>query len=135
MLRQALESAYTRTLGELKGTVARSMSSLMEGGGLVRVLYVVIIVVYMSGFSLAVLYPAPVQSLTPYPSPSFETIPDAFVNAFVIALGGAGIYLVYLSGRQTATPRMVNFYLSAGLLLLIVSLFIGIDMAVLKGFG
>ncbi len=135
MLRQALESAYTRTLGELRGTTARFGASLTERGGIIRALYVIVIVVYMSGFSLAVLYPAPVQSLTPYPSAAFETLPDAFVNAFVIALGGAGIYLVYLSGRQTASPRMVNFYLGAGLLLLIVSTFTGINMAIMKGFG
>ena len=89
----------------------------------------------MAGFIDAVVFPVPNQSYIPFPSGSAMTIPEAVLNAFVIAVGAAGIYLVYLSGRQTAKTRTVNMYLGLALLLLIVSVFTGIDMAILKGFG
>ena len=135
MLRTALESAYKRTIGALKDSLAHFVSSLTRGGGLIEALYIVFLVALMAGFVNAVVFPVADQSYIPYPGSNAMTIPEAIVDAFVIAVGGAGVYLVYQSGRQTVRSRTVNLYLGLALLLLVVAVFVGIDMAILKGFG
>jgi hypothetical protein len=134
MLRETIESAYKRTVGALKDALLGFISSLTRGGGLIQALYVILLVALMAGFVNAVVFPVPQQSYIPYPSTSAMTIPEAIINAFVIVVGGAGIYLVYQSGRQTVRSRTVNLYLGLALLLLVVAVFTGIDMAHLKGF-
>ena len=135
MIREALGSAYKKTIGAAKDAVVGSLSSLTRGGGLVQTLYVVLLVALMAGFVDAVVFPVANQSYIPYPSSGAMTIPEAIIDAFVIIVGGAGIYLVYLSGRQTTKTRTVNLYLGLALLLLVVSVFAGFDLAILKGFG
>jgi hypothetical protein len=135
MIRDMLTSVYKRTVGSLKDWLLGFISSLTRGGGLIQALYVLLIVALMAGFVNAVVFPVSNQSYIPYPGGSAQTIPEAIVDAFVIGVGAAGIYLAYLSGRQTVRSRTVNLYLGLALLLIIVSLFTGIDMAILKGFG
>lgn len=135
MIREALESAYRKTVGAAKDTVVGFLTSITRGGGLIQALYAVFLVALMAGFVDAVVFPVPNQSYIPYPSGSAMTIPEAIVDAFVITVGAAGIYLVYMSGRQTTKTRTVNLYLGLALLLIVVSVFAGIDMAILKGFG
>ena len=135
MIREALESAYKKTVGIAMGTISGFLSSITRGGGLIQALYVVLLVALMAGFVDAVFFPVANQSYIPYPNGTAMTIPEAIIDAFVIIVGGAGIYLVYLSGRQTTRTRTVNLYLGLALLLIVVSVFAGIDMAILKGFG
>ena len=135
MIRTALESAYKRTVGAAKDAVVGWVASLTRGGGLVQALYVIFLVALMAGFVNAVVFPVSNQSYIPYPASTAMTIPEAIVDAFVIVVGAAGIYLVYLSGRQTTRTRTVNLYLGMALLLLVVAIFTGIDVANLKGFG
>lgn len=135
MIRGILESAYRRTIGALRDAVVGFVSSVTRRGGLIQALYVLLIVGLTAGFVNAVVFPVPNQSYIPYPGGSAETIPEAIVDASVIIVGGAGIYLAYLSGRQTVRTRTVNLYLGLALLLIVVSLFTGIDLAILKGFG
>jgi nucleoside recognition membrane protein YjiH len=134
MIREALGSAYKKTVGAARDAVVGFLSSVTRGGGLIQVLYIVILVAVMAGFVDAINYPVANQSYIPYPSSTAMTIPEAIVDAFVIIVGAAGIYLVYMSGRQTTRTRTVNLYLGLALLLIIVSVFAGIDMAILKGF-
>ena len=61
-----------------------------------------------------------------------QTIPEAIIDSFVILTGGAGIYLAYMSGRQTTRARAVNMYLGLALLLLVVSLLAGTQLFLLK---
>ncbi len=135
MIREAIGSAYRKTIGALKNSVVGFISSLTRGGGLIQTLYVVLLVALMAGFVNAVVFPVPNQSFIPYPNGSAQTIPEAIIDAFIIVVGGAGVYLVYLSGRQTVRSRTVNLYLGLALLLLVVAVFTGIDMAHLKGLG
>ena len=135
MIRTALESAYKRTIGAVKDALLGWISSLTRGGGLIQALYVILLVALMAGFVNAVVFPVPNQGYIPYPGTSAMTIPEATVDAFVIIVGAPGIYLVYQSGRQTVRTRTVNLYLGLALLLLVVAIFTGIDMAILKGFG
>ena len=135
MIRQSLESAYRKTIGSLRNGAAGLLGSITSRGSVLPTLYVVALVALMAGFVTALVYRVPNQTYIPYPSSQAETIPEAVVNAFIILAGGGGVYLVYLSGRQTVKSRTVNLYLGLALLLLVVSVFAGIDLAVLKGFG
>jgi len=135
MIRQALETVNKKTIGVLRNSLARFVSSLTRGGGLLEGVYIVALVALMAGFVNAVVFPVASQSYIPYPSSSAMTIAEAIVDAFVIVVGAAGIYLVYQSGRQTVRSRTVSLYLGLALLLLVVAVFVGIDMAILKGFG
>ena len=135
MLRETLESAYTRTIVAVKDSVVDYGAKVTESGGLVQALYLLVIVALMAGFIDALVNPLPNQTYIPYPSFTGETIPEAFVDALVIALGAAGIYLGFISGRQTTNPKNVNLYLAVALVLLVVSLLTGMNMALLKGLG
>lgn len=135
MIRDIIGNAYKKTFGAVKDWLLGLVSSLTRGGGLLQALYVLFIVALMAGFINAVVFPVSNQSYIPYPTGSAQTIPEAIVDAFVIVVGAAGIYLTYLSGRQTARSRTVNLYLGLAIILLVVSLFTGIDMAILKGFA
>ena len=135
MIRQVLESAYRRTIGSLRNGAVGLLGSLTRRGGILQTVYVLALVGLLAGFVTALVYRVPNQTYIPYPNSQAETIPEAVINAFVIITGGAGIYLVYLSGRQTVRTRTVNLYLGLALLLLVVSIFAGIDLALLKGFG
>jgi len=135
MIREVIESVYKRTVGALRDAVAGFVSSITRGGGLIQAIYVLLFVALAAGFISAVVFPVPNQTYIPYPGGTAETIPEAIVDSFVVLMGGAGIYLVYLSGRQTVRSRTVNLYLGLALLLIVVSVFTGIDMALLKGFG
>ncbi|HUK80659.1 MAG TPA: hypothetical protein VLU91_08370 [Nitrososphaerales archaeon] len=135
MIREVLQNAYRRTIGALKDALVGFVSSITRGGGLIQAIYMLLFVALAAGFVSAVVYPVANQTYIPYPGGGAETIPEAVVDAFVVAMGGAAVYLVYLSGRQTVKARTVNLYLGLALLLLLVSVFTGIDMAILKGFG
>jgi hypothetical protein len=135
LIREFLRSTYRKTLGGAASKGAGWLSSLTRGGGLLQLLYVAFAVALMAGFINAVAFPVPNQSYIVYPSGGAQTIPEALVDSFVILVGGAGIYLTYVSGRQTTRPRTVNLYLGLALLLIVVSVLAGIEIAVLKGFG
>jgi hypothetical protein len=51
-----------------------------------------------------------------------QSILETMINALVLLLGVAGIYLSYLSGKQIVKPRIINFYLILGLLLITISI-------------
>jgi uncharacterized membrane protein YsdA (DUF1294 family) len=74
----------------------------------------------------------PNQGLIVYPASGAMTIPEMVIDAVVILFGAAGIYVAYLSGRQTTKSRMVNLYLAIALLLIVVSVFMGIQLSILK---
>ena len=135
MIREALESAYKKTIGALKDRLVDYSSSVTKRAGLLQLIYVLFVVALAAGFINAVVFPVPNQSYIPYPGGSAETVPEAIIDSFVIIVGGAGIYLAVLSGRQTVRTRTVSLYLGLALLLIIVSLFTGIDLAILKGYG
>ncbi len=135
MIRQILEAGYNRTVGAAKNSLFGLFSSAKRGVGLLQLLYVIVVVGLMAGFINAVVFPVPNQTYIVYPSGGAQTVAEALVDSFVIAVGGAGIYMTYISGRQTTRARTVNLYLGLALLLIAVSVLTGIEIAVLKGLG
>jgi hypothetical protein len=135
MIRQVLEAVYKRTVGALTNWFLGRFSSAKRGVGLLQLLYVVVVVGLMAGFINAVVFPVPNQTYIVYPSGGAQTVAEALIDSLVIAVGGAGIYMTYISGRQTTRARTVNLYLGLALLLIAVSVLTGIEIAVLKGLG
>ena len=133
MLRRNLEKGYSRTVGTARKLLAKAFGTVTSRGGLVQLLYVLVVVALMAGFIDAVFFPVANQAQIISPGPGAQTIPEAAIDASVILIGGAGIYVAYVSGRQTTKSRMVNMYLSIALLLIAVSVFTGIYLTVLKG--
>ncbi len=135
MIRRVFESWYDRTIGAARNSGNRMASYFTKRGNLLQVLYVVLLVGFTAGFIDAVFFPVSSQSYVIWPGTGEQTVAEAFIDFFVVAVGGGGIYLAYLSGRQTTSPRMVNFYLALSLLLVAVSLLAGIEIAIIKGYG
>lgn len=129
------ETWYDRTVGSVRDAVANAFSRLSKRGNLIQLIYVVLLVGFVAGFIDAVFFPVADQSYVIWPGIGEQTIPEAVIDFFVVAVGGGGIYLAYLSGRQTTSPRMVNFYLALALMLIAISLLAGMEIAILKGYG
>ena len=58
-------------------------------------------------------------------STAAQTVPGTVANIFVLILGTAGVYLIYLSGRHTMGKGISNAYFLAGLMMLILIVFLG----------
>jgi hypothetical protein len=132
MIRELIKSGYERTIGTLKGIFWSLFGPILRRGNLLPVLYVLIMVGLMGGFVNALSFPVPNQGLVVYPGAGAQTIPEAILDSFVILLGGSGIYLTYVSGRQTTRARAVSMYLGLALLLLAISLLAGTRLLQLK---
>ncbi len=132
MIRELLTKGYSMTLGAAKDWVVGLLSTAVTKSGLLQVLYVVVIVGLMAGFINAVVFPVPNQGQVIYPGPGAQTVPEAMIDAVIILLGGAGIFLTYISGRQTTRARAVNLYLLLALLFIAVSILAGIQVAIIK---
>ena len=133
MIRELIKSGYERTIGTLKGIFWGLFGSILRRGNLLMVVYVIVLVGIMGGFVNALVQRVPNQGLVVYPGTGAQTIPEAIIDSFVILTGGAGVYLVYMSGRQTTRAGTVNMYLGLALLLLVVSLLAGVQLFLLKG--
>jgi len=133
MIREFMKSGYERITGTVKGTFWSLFGSVLRNGNFIPIIYVLILVGIMGGFVNALTQVVPDQGLVVYPSAGAQTIAEAILDSFVILLGGAGIYLTYMSGRQTTRTRAVNMYLGLALLLIAVSLLAGIQLDLLKG--
>lgn len=121
------------TIGALRNALGGAVGSLTSRTGLVQILYVVALVALMGGFVNAVFFPLSNQGQIIYPGAGSQTVPEAILDASVVILGGAGIYVTYISGRQTTRARMVNLYLGIALLLIALSVFMGLYLTHLKG--
>jgi len=133
VIRRVLERSYSKTIGTLRNALVGAFGSITNRMGILQLLYVVALVALMGGFVNAVAFPLPNQGQIIYPGSGAQTIPEAVLDISVILIGGAGIYVAYISGRQTTRSRMVNLYLGIALLLVALSVFMGLYLTVLKG--
>jgi hypothetical protein len=133
VIRRVLERGYNATVGALRNALGGTLGSLSSRTGLLQLLYVIALVALMGGFANAVFFPLPNQGQIIYPGTGSQTIPEAVLDASVILIGGVGIYVTYVSGRQTTRSRMVNLYLGIALLLIALSVLMGLYLTQLKG--
>jgi hypothetical protein len=90
-----------------------------------EILYVTGIILLTSGIVCAAITPVNVGYVI-FPSSGAQSATETGVDALALVTGAAGVYLSYLSGRQTTKSRMVNFYLSVGLMMIAIAIYIGI---------
>jgi hypothetical protein len=135
MIREIIERSYKKTMGAAWSWLSRSTSSLANRIGVVQLVYILVAAGLMAGFVNAVVLPVTGSAAADpvYPATGAQTIPETFIDAMVILLGGAGIYLTYVSGRQTTKSRMVNLYLAVALLLVSLSVMMGLYLITAKG--
>ncbi len=133
MIRRRFESWWTGLKGRLEKAYGRNrgFSSFVKGGW-VQFLYIIGIVFMAAGIVNALIQPVSSNFII-FPGRSAQSISETVINAIALILGSAGIYVSYLSGRQTTKPRMVNFYLVLGLLLIATALYVGIYVYSSKG--
>jgi len=129
MIRELIESGYKKTIGALW----RSISSIASRWSAAQILYVLVLVGLMAGFVNTYVLPVSNQAQAVYPGTGNQTYAETFIDAMVILLGASGIYLTYVSGRQTTKSRMVNLYLGFALLLICVTMMTGIYLVNIKG--
>jgi hypothetical protein len=135
LIKEMLQSGYKKTIGAARDYFWGFLTKGTRGGNILQLVYVLALVGLMAGFVSAVFTPVSNQSYIVYPSSTAQSIPELLVDSFVILVGGAGVYLILLSGRQTTRTRTVNLYLGLAILLVIVSVLTGIEISILKGFG
>ena len=134
MIKKVLESSYNRVAGALQKGVTRLLGFLLSPGRgrWVQLLYLLGIIAFSAGFVNAAVQPVD-QRYIIFPSKGFQSISETVINAFAILLGASGIYVAYLSGRQTTKPRMANIYLVLALMLLATAMYIGLYVYNSKG--
>jgi hypothetical protein len=91
----------------------------------VELLYIIGIILMTSGIVSAAIQPVNFGYVI-FPSTGAQSATETIVDALATIIGATGVYLSYLSGRQTTKPRMVNFYLAFGLMLIAIAVYIGI---------
>src|SRR5271170_7504634 len=89
-----------------------------------EVLYIIGIVLMTAGIVNAVIQPVNIGYVI-FPSSGAQSATETGVDALALLIGSIGIYMSYLSGRQTTKSRMVNFYLTIGLLMIAIGVYIG----------
>jgi hypothetical protein len=110
----------------LKGMTRKGPRIITKQISIIQAVYLVVVILFMAGIVNAIFFPVSNQAFIIYPQPGAQSIPETFVDIFVIGLGGLGVYVSYIAGRQTTRPRLVNIYLLLSLLLLFLSLIVGI---------
>jgi len=91
----------------------------------IEVLYILGIVLMTAGLVNAAIQPVNFGYVI-FPSTGAQSATETGVDALALLIGAVGIYLSYLSGRQTTKSRLVNFYLTIGLLMIAIAVYIGI---------
>ncbi len=133
MIKKVLESSYTRVSGALRRNLARGLGLLSPAKGRwIQILYLLGIIAFSAGLVNAAVQPVD-QRYVIFPNRGFQSISETVINAFAILLGASGVYVSYLSGRQTTKQRMANFYLILALMLIVTAMYIGIYVYTSKG--
>ncbi len=123
MIRQWIESRVSGMRERLGKSAERSGLTTTVKNSWIEVIYIAGIIVMSAGIVSALASPVP-QSYIIYPGRSGQSIPETVINAMALAMGFAGLYFSYLSGRQTVKPRLVGFFLILGILLIAGAIYI-----------
>ena len=108
MIRAWFESHLSGAWDRLDKAAGKSgLFSLLKDQWMV-VLYILGIVLMTAGIVNAVIQPVNFGYVI-FPSTGAQSATETGVDALALLIGAAGIYISYLSGRQTTKGRMVNF--------------------------
>lgn len=123
MIRQWLESRVSGIEERLGKATERSGLTTTVRNNWIEVIYILGLVVMSGGIVSALASPVPQQYMI-YPSTGGETISEMVIYSMAMLLGFGGLYLSYLSGRQTVKPRLVGFFLVLGLVMIGIAIYI-----------
>ena len=123
MIRQWIESRISGINARFAKGVERSGVTTVVKNNWIEFVYIAGIIVMSAGIVSALASPVN-QSYTIYPSTNGETISEMVIYSMAMLLGFGGLYLSYLSGRQTVKPRLVPFFLILGLIMIGVAIYI-----------
>lgn len=126
MIRRRFDLWWTSVKGRLERSYGRNKGLLsFVRGEWIQFLYIIGVVFMAAGIVNALIQPVSSNFII-FPGRSAQSISETVINAIALILGSAGIYVSYLSGRQTTKSRMASFYLVLGLLLIATALYVGI---------
>lgn len=131
MFRQWIESRASRAERLVRKTADRSGLVLVVKTNWIEFLYIGAIVVLSGGAVSALASPVSQQYII-YPSTGGETISEVVIYAMASLLGFGGLYLSHISGKPTVNPRMVKFFLTLGLIMITVAVYIEMYVFVSK---
>jgi len=123
LIRQWLGSRFIGIRERLGKSAERTGMSATVRNNWIEVLYIAGIVVTSAGIVSALASPVP-QSYIIYPGRGGQTIAETIINSMALLLGFGGLYLSYLSGRQTVKPRLVGFFLTLAVLMIAGAIYI-----------
>jgi hypothetical protein len=123
LIRQWLESRFTGVRERLGKSAERTGVSATVRNNWIEVIYIAGIIVMSAGIVSALASPVD-QSYIIYPGRDGQSIAETVINSMALLLGFGGLYLSYLSGRQTVKPRLVGFFLTLGLLMIAGAIYI-----------
>lgn len=130
MIKRKVESTLNKFFANLRKLMG--LLNLTHSFRLIQIAYVVSIVALMTGMVSALVQPVD-QRFIIFPGRGAQSISETIINAFVVLLGSLGVYMTYLSGKQTTRPRMSGFYLILAIMLLFSATFLGIYINATKG--
>ncbi len=126
MIRRKFEYSMNAVSGRLARSIGRNGNVLsFVKSRWIEIVYILGIVAMASGIVNAIIQPVDARYII-FPGQGSQSITETVINGLALMLGATGIYLSYLSGRQTTKPRMVTFFLVLGLLLIATGFYIGI---------
>lgn len=123
MFREWLESRVSGVEKRVSKGVERSNVTSSIKQNWLEVVYMGGIIALAAGIVTALADPVD-QSYLIYPAATGQSIAETVINSMALAMGFAGLYIAYLSGRQTVKPRLVGFFLILGLILISVAIYI-----------
>ena len=124
MIREWFDSHVDELWGRVTKATGKSILASEINDRWIEILYLIGIVTLTSGVVCAIIEPVNTGYVI-FPSSGAQSATETAVDALALLIGAVGVYLSYLSGRQTTKSRMVNFYLTIGLLMIAIGVYIG----------
>jgi len=131
LIRQWFGSRVSGVKERFGKSLGRSGLSSLIRNNWIEVVYIFGVVILAAGIVPALADPVPIQYII-YPGTDSQSISETVINSMALLMGFGGLYLSYLSGRQTVKPRLVGFYLGLSLVLIAAAVYIGIYVFVSK---
>lgn len=128
VLRRRAVGAFNRVLERVRGigfvrsASKASISNVLKERGL-EIVYMIVFFTFAAGVVNGLLEGTDerVQSFVIYPGRGIQTPPETFMYFFAMILGTLGVYLLYMSGRQTVRKRISDFYIMLGFTVLLIA--------------